>query len=91
MCIDHVNCPTITCYFIISNDSDFKNKRENGASVTETKGIHKEMQFLITNIGKEDILLGYPWLADPQPPQELPAGGRRVRVRCAAAAAAARV
>ena len=29
----------------------------------ETKGIHKEMHFLITNIGKQDILLGYPWLA----------------------------
>ena len=29
----------------------------------QTKGIHKEMRFLITNIGKEDILLGYPWLA----------------------------
>ena len=29
----------------------------------KTKGIHKEMCFLITNIGKEDILLGYPWLA----------------------------
>jgi hypothetical protein len=28
-----------------------------------TKGIHKEMQFLITNIGSEDLLLGYPWLA----------------------------
>ena len=29
----------------------------------ETKGIHKEMRFLITDIGQEDILLGYPWLA----------------------------
>jgi hypothetical protein len=28
-----------------------------------TKGIHKEMHFLITDIGSEDILLGYPWLA----------------------------
>ena len=33
----------------------------------ETKGIHKEMCFLITNIGKEDILLGYPWLATYEP------------------------
>ena len=33
----------------------------------ETKGIHKEMHFLITNIGKEDILLGYPWLATYEP------------------------
>ena len=33
----------------------------------ETKGIHKEMRFLITNIGKEDILLGYPWLATYEP------------------------
>jgi hypothetical protein len=28
-----------------------------------TKGIHREMRFLITDIGSEDILLGYPWLA----------------------------
>ena len=33
----------------------------------KTKGIHKEMCFLITNIGKEDILLGYPWLTTYQP------------------------
>jgi hypothetical protein len=32
-----------------------------------TKGIHKEMCFLITNIGSEDILLGYPWLASFKP------------------------
>jgi hypothetical protein len=32
-----------------------------------TKGIHKEMRFLITNIGNEDILLGYPWLASFEP------------------------
>jgi hypothetical protein len=32
-----------------------------------TKGINKEMQFLITNIGREDILLGYPWLATFEP------------------------
>ena len=28
-----------------------------------TKGIEKVMRFLVTNIGHEDILLGYPWLA----------------------------
>jgi hypothetical protein len=32
-----------------------------------TKGIHKEMRFLITDIGSEDILLGYPWLASFKP------------------------
>jgi hypothetical protein len=32
-----------------------------------TKGIHKEMRFLITDIGREDILLGYPWLATFKP------------------------
>jgi hypothetical protein len=32
-----------------------------------TKGIHKEMHFLITDIGREDILLGYPWLATFEP------------------------
>ena len=29
-----MNYPTITCHLIISNDNDFKNKRENGASMT---------------------------------------------------------
>ena len=32
----------------------------------QTKGIHKEMRFLITNLG-EDIILGYPWLATFKP------------------------
>jgi hypothetical protein len=32
-----------------------------------TKGIHKEMRFLITDIGSKDILLGYPWLASFEP------------------------
>jgi hypothetical protein len=31
------------------------------------KGIHKEMCFLITDIGSEDLLLGYPWLAMFEP------------------------
>ena len=32
-----------------------------------TKGIIKDMRFLVTNIGSEDILLGYPWLATFEP------------------------
>ena len=32
-----------------------------------TGGATKEMRFLITDIGKEDILLGYPWLATYEP------------------------
>ena len=32
-----------------------------------TKGIGKVMQFLVTDIGNEDILLGYPWLATFKP------------------------
>jgi hypothetical protein len=32
-----------------------------------TEGIHKEMCFLITDIGSKDILLGYPWLASFEP------------------------
>jgi hypothetical protein len=32
-----------------------------------TKGIHKEMRFLVTDIGHEEILLGYPWLATFKP------------------------
>ena len=32
-----------------------------------TRGTTKEMRFLITDIGKEDVLLGYPWLATYEP------------------------
>jgi hypothetical protein len=32
-----------------------------------TNGIHKEMRFLITNIGHKEVLLGYPWLATFEP------------------------
>jgi hypothetical protein len=32
-----------------------------------TNGIHKEMRFLITDIGHEEVLLGYPWLATFEP------------------------
>jgi hypothetical protein len=32
-----------------------------------TKGIHKEMCFLIMDIGQEEVLLGYPWLATFEP------------------------
>jgi hypothetical protein len=32
-----------------------------------TKGIHKEMRFLVTDIGQEEVLLGYPWLATFEP------------------------
>ena len=32
-----------------------------------TKGQDKVMRFLVTNIGHEDILLGYPWLATFEP------------------------
>ena len=32
-----------------------------------TKGVEKVMRFLVTDIGNEDILLGYPWLATFKP------------------------
>jgi hypothetical protein len=32
-----------------------------------TNGINKEMRFLVTDIGHEEILLGYPWLATFEP------------------------
>ena len=32
-----------------------------------TKGVDKIMRFLVTDIGNEDILLGYPWLAMFEP------------------------
>ena len=33
----------------------------------QTKGIHKEMCFLITDLGGEDIILRYPWLTTFEP------------------------
>ncbi len=33
----------------------------------QTSGIRKTIQFLITNIGNEDIILGYPWMAVFEP------------------------
>src|SRR5882757_7932437 len=33
----------------------------------QTKGIHKVMRFLVTNIGDEDLVFGYPWLATYEP------------------------
>ena len=33
----------------------------------QTKGIHKEMRFLLTDLGGEDLILGYPWLATFEP------------------------
>ncbi len=33
----------------------------------QTKGIQKTIQFLVTNIGNEDIILGYPWMATFEP------------------------
>src|SRR6266702_3821555 len=33
----------------------------------QTQGIHRTMRFLITNIGNEDVVLGYPWLATYEP------------------------
>ncbi len=33
----------------------------------QTKNIHRTLQFLITNIGNEDIILGYLWLSTFEP------------------------
>src|SRR6201996_9233353 len=35
--------------------------------VVTTGGTTKEMRFLVTNIGREDVLLGYPWLSTYKP------------------------
>ena len=32
-----------------------------------TKGVHQEMRFLVADLGREDLLLGYPWLATFEP------------------------
>ena len=33
----------------------------------QTGGIWKTIQFLVTNIGNKDIILGYPWMAAFEP------------------------
>src|SRR6266702_12965 len=33
----------------------------------QTKGIRKTIQFLVTNIGSEDVILGYLWMATFEP------------------------
>ena len=33
----------------------------------QTRGMRKTIQFLVTNIGNEDIILGYPWMAAFEP------------------------
>src|SRR6266702_2289603 len=33
----------------------------------QTKGVHRTIWFLITNIGNEDLILRYPWLATFEP------------------------
>ena len=35
--------------------------------VVETAGRRKEMRFLVSNVGQEDAILGYPWLATFEP------------------------
>ncbi len=32
-----------------------------------TGGVQKQIQFLVTNIGNEDVILGYPWMAAFEP------------------------
>jgi len=33
----------------------------------QTGGVQKQIQFLVTNIGNEDVILGYPWMAAFEP------------------------
>src|SRR6266702_7777394 len=33
----------------------------------QTKGVRRDLRFLVTNIGNEDIVLGYPWLTTFEP------------------------
>ena len=35
--------------------------------LVQTKGQEKKMRFLVTNLGVEDVILGYPWLATFEP------------------------
>ncbi len=33
----------------------------------QTKGVHRTIRFLVTNIGNKDLVLGYPWLTTFEP------------------------
>ena len=33
----------------------------------QTKGVRTDMNFLVTDVGNEDMALGYPWLATYKP------------------------
>ncbi len=35
--------------------------------LVQTKGQEKKMRFLVTDLGVEDVILGYPWLATFEP------------------------
>jgi len=35
--------------------------------LVQTKGQEKKMRFLVTNLGVEDVILGYPWLSTFEP------------------------
>ena len=53
------------------NINDTTNKAGNVTHyvdlLVETAGRRKEMRFLISNVGREDAILGYPWLAMFEP------------------------
>jgi hypothetical protein len=60
--------PTLKKIFNIDNTTNKSGKITHYLDLDVcAKGIHKEMCFLITDIGSEDILLGYPWLATFEP------------------------
>jgi hypothetical protein len=60
--------PTPRKIFNIDNTTNKSGKITNYLDLdVTTKGIHKEMQFLITDLGNKDMLLGYPWLATFEP------------------------
>ena len=53
------------------NINDTTNKAGNVTHyvdlIVETAGRKKEMRFLVSNVGQEDAILGYPWLATFEP------------------------
>jgi hypothetical protein len=60
--------PTLKKIFNIDNTTNKSGKITHYLDLDVcAKGIHKEMCFLITDIGSEDLLLGYPWLAMFEP------------------------
>jgi hypothetical protein len=64
--------PTPKKFFNIDNTTNKSGKITHYLDLNVcTKDIYKKMGFLVTDIGSEDLLLGYPWLATHSNPNSI--------------------